>query len=107
MATKANIVIDQGATFSTEILLTDDAGNTLDLSGYTGISQIRKSYTSSSSTSFSVTLNSGMVQLNLTSTQTAAITAGRYVYDVFLTDSSNTVTRVVEGIVTVTPRVSH
>ena len=47
------------------------------------------------------------VQLNLTSTQTAAITAGRYVYDVFLTDSSNTVTRVVEGIVTVTPRVSH
>lgn len=107
MATKANIVIDQGATFNTEILLTDDAGNVLDLSGYTGLSQLRKSYSSSSATSFSVTLNSGMVQLALTATQTAAITAGRYVYDVFLTDSSNTVTRVVEGIVTVTPRVSH
>ena len=42
MATKANISIDQGTTFTTEILLTDDNGDPLDLSAYTANAQIRK-----------------------------------------------------------------
>ena len=49
----------------------------------------------------------GVVTLSLTSTQTANLDFGRYVYDVNLTDASNTVTRVLEGIVTVTPRVTR
>jgi hypothetical protein len=107
MATKANITIDQGATFNTQILLTDDAGNALDLSGYTGESQIRKWYTSNAHTDFTVSLVTGAINLSLTSNTTANLNSGRYVYDVIVKDGSNNVTRVVEGIVTVTPRVSQ
>jgi hypothetical protein len=109
MATKANIVVDQGTTFTTSIYLTDDDGVAIDLSGYTGRSQIRKHYTSSNSISFTVTLTAiqGIVTLDLTSTQTSALTAGRYVYDVEVVSSSNVVARIIEGNVTVTPEVTR
>lgn len=109
MATKANIVIDQGTTFSTSILLTDDNGDAIDLTGYTGRSQLRKHYTSSNSQSFTVSLNSteGSVSLSLSATQTANLVPGRYVYDVEVVSGANVVSRIVEGIVTVTPEVTR
>jgi len=109
MATKANIIIDQGTTFSTDIYLTDDNGVAIDLTGYTGASKMRKHYTSSNAQSFTVSLNvsSGAVTLSLTSANTGDLVAGRYIYDVELTSSSNTVSRIVEGVVTVTPQVTR
>lgn len=109
MATKANIIIDQGTTFSTVINLTDDNGDPIDLTGYTGDAEMRKHFTSSNSQSFSVTLggNSGTISLGLTASQTANLTAGRYVYDVEITSSSNVISRIVEGIVTITPEVTR
>lgn len=109
MATKANIIIDQGTTFSTDIYLTDDNGDPINLTGYTGASKIRKHYTSSNAQSFSVSLHptDGYVTLSLTSTETSDLAAGRYVYDVEVTSSSNVVSRIVEGIVTVTPQVTR
>ena len=65
MATKANISIDQGTTFTTEILLTDDNGDPLDLSAYTANAQIRKTYTSLTSVPFSTNLISGQITLSL------------------------------------------
>jgi hypothetical protein len=108
MATKANLVIDQGTTFTTTLTVTDDDGDALDLTGYTGSAQIRKHYTSSNSVSFSVSVTpaSGEVTLSLTANATANITAGRYVYDCELTNSG-TVSRILEGIVTVTPQVTR
>ena len=109
MATKANITIDQGTTFSTVISLADEEEVAVNLTGYTANSQIRKHYSSSNSQSFSITLGgtSGTITLSLTSTQTSNLTPGRYVYDVELTSSSNVVSRIVEGIVTVTPEVTR
>lgn len=109
MATKANIIIDQGTTFSTDIYLTDDNGDAIDLTGYTGASKMRKHYTSSNAQSFTIALNSsnGYVTLSLSSTQTSNLTPGRYVYDVEVVSSSNVVSRIVEGIVTVTPEVTR
>ncbi len=109
MATKANIIIDQGTTFSTSINLTDDNGDAIDLTGYTGRAQMRKHYTSSNSQSFTVSLQSsnGIVTLSLTETQTANLTAGRYVYDVEIVSGANVVSRIVEGFVTVTPEVTR
>ena len=109
MATKANIIIDQGTTFSTVINLADENGDPIDLTGYTGDSEMRKHYSSSNSQSFNVSLGgaNGTVTLSLTSTQTANLVAGRYVYDVEVTSSSNVVSRIVEGIVTVTPEVTR
>lgn len=109
MATKANIVIDQGTTFSTVITLADENGDSINLTGYSANSQIRKHYSSSNSQSFSVSLGGaqGTVTLSLTSTQTSNLVAGRYVYDVEVTSSSNVISRIVEGIVTVTPEVTR
>ena len=109
MATKANITVDQGTTFSTTINLTDENGDPIDLTDYTGRSQMRKHYTSSNSVSFTVSLGgtSGVVSLGLTSSQTANLTPGRYVYDVEVVSSANVVSRIVEGIVTITPEVTR
>ena len=109
MATKANLVIDQGATFSTDLTLTDDIGDLLILSGYSANSQIRKWYTSSSpSATFETQINvqSSVITLSLTASQTSNLVAGRYVYDVELSLGSE-VSRIVEGIVTVTPQVTR
>lgn len=109
MATKVNIVIDQGTDFSTSISLTDSAGVALDVSGITAAAQIRKSYSSSNATSFTTELSeiTSSLTLSLNNAVTSTLSAGRYVYDVELTDSSNVVTRILEGIITVTPEVTR
>jgi D-Tyr-tRNAtyr deacylase len=108
MAVKANLVIDQGADYSTSVSLTDVDGNIIVLNNYTVSAQLRKTYSSSNSISFTASINEslGIINLSLTDAQTANIAAGRYVYDVFITNSGIT-SRIVEGIVTVTPRVTR
>ena len=108
MATKANLVIDQGATHTTDITVTNSNNDVFDLTGYTGAAQMRKHFSSSNSTTFAVSLggNTGVITLSLTANQTTNLVAGRYVYDVEIT-SGNTIVRVVEGIVTVTPNVTR
>lgn len=108
MATTANLVIDQGTTFTTTINLTNDDGSEKDLTDYTVSSQIRKSYYTSTYTAFSTSKAdlAGEITLSLTATQTSALKAGRYVYDLEITSSEETV-RVIEGIVTVTPEVTR
>ena len=44
MAAVSNFYIDQGADFSTIISLTDSNGDVLNLTGYTALAQIRKTY---------------------------------------------------------------
>lgn len=108
MATKVNLVVDQGTTFTTSITFNDETGNTINFSTYTGAAQLRKHFTSSNSVNFTVALTSnGVVTLGLTANQTANLVAGRYVYDLEVTDSSNLISRLIEGIVTVTPNVTR
>ena len=109
MAIKANLVVDQGSTFVNTLNLTDADDIPLDLTTYTASAQFRKHYTSSNSVSFTVGLggNTGVITLSLSANVTANVSAGRYLYDVEITDSSNSVTRVVEGIVTVTPNITR
>lgn len=108
MAIKANLVIDQGTDYSTTVNLTDDDGNPTSLSGYSVAAKLRKWYTSSNSVSFSATVNEdlGQVTLQLTDSQTGNLVPGRYVYDVLLTNGGIT-SRIVEGIITVTPGVTR
>lgn len=109
MAIKANIVIDQGATYSTSINVTDEDGAIVNLTGFTGAAQLRKHYTSTAQTAFTVSIAAatGVVSLSLSANVTNNIAAGRYVYDCELTDASGTVSRLIEGIVTVTPGVTR
>jgi len=109
MATKVNLLVDQGADFTTTITLNQDNGQPLNLANYTGAAQLRKHYTSSTATDFTVELanTTGVVALSLGANTTAGLTAGRYVYDVEITDSDGVVSRIVEGIVTVSPNVTR
>ena len=111
MAAKANIIIDQGADFSTTITVTDSSGAVVDLTGYTGRGQIRKHYTSSTATDFTITFgtprSTGLVTLDLSNAVTSNMEAGRYVYDAEIITSANVVSRLVEGIATVTPEVTR
>lgn len=110
MAAKANIVIDQGADFQTTITVRTDDGEVQNLTDYTGSGQIRKHYTSTTAVDFTVSFEEprtgGQVTMSLTRDQTANMEPGRYVYDVEITDSTDFRSRLVEGIVTVTPQVT-
>ena len=111
MAAIANLTIDQGATFSSDVTVKDANGNNFDLTGYTASAKMAKGY---SSTRTRTTITStvaadaatGIVTLSLTATETAALDApARYVYDLEIT-SGATVTRVIDGIINVRPNVT-
>ena len=112
MAAIANLIIDQGASFSSDVTVKDANGNAFDLTGYTTQAKLAKGYSSTrtrtSMTSVIATdAASGVVALALTATQTAALDAERYVYDVEITQTSTgVVTRVIEGLITVRPNVT-
>jgi hypothetical protein len=110
MATSRNLTIDQGSTYSISIELSDALGNSLDLSGYIIRAQLRKSYGSNTFTEFTTSSGTnpenGVITLSLTSEQTGALRPGRYVYDIEI-ENEDEVTRVLEGIITVTPEVTR
>ena len=110
MASISNIFIDQGATFTTTVTVTDANGDAVALSGYSVAAQIRKSHLSSTSTAFTASISNasaGEITISLTDSQTTSLEAGRYVYDVLITASGGAKTRVVEGQVTVNPSVTR
>ena len=105
MAIKANIIIDQGTDFSALIDVETETANVFDLTGYTANAQMRKSYSSTSATTFTCSHNGelGQISMNLDKTVTTLLEPGRYLYDIEITSSGGQVIRVVEGTVTVTP----
>lgn len=110
MAIYSNLTVDQGSTFKANIDVTDSDGNELNLTGYTVSGQIRKSYYSLTAVDFTAFVSnpvSGTIEISLTDTQTNAMKAGRYVYDVEITSPGGEVTRVLEGQVEVTPGVTR
>ena len=111
MAAVANLSIDQGATFTSDITVKDINGNVFDLTGYTASAKLAKGYSSTRtrttiSTTFATDRTTGVLTISLTANQTTALDAERYVYDVEITSSTGSVTRVLEGIITVRPEVS-
>ena len=111
MAAKANIFIDPGSDYSTSLTVTGDDGTATDLTGFTGSGQIRKHYTSATSTALEITFaadrSTGVVTIALGRTANEALDAGRYVYDVEITSSANNRSRLVEGLATITPQVTR
>jgi len=102
----SNIVINTGTTFNQMFTLENvNTNSVLDLTDYTVKSEMRKHHGSNTGvTTFTSTIASaaaGKITIGLTTTQTAALKPGRYVYDVLLTDNSGVRDRVVEGMVLV------
>jgi len=110
----ADLCIPQGATFSRVIRWKADGANT-NLAGYTARMQIRPTAGSATTTLALTTENgrialggtAGTITLSISATDTAAITAGRYVYDLELVSAGGIVTRLLQGIVTVSANVTR
>lgn len=109
MAQKVNLILDQGTDFESSLLLEDEDGVVIDLTGFTGRSEIRRHHTSLNATAtFVVTVaNTGTVTLAMDANTTANVISGRYVYDVELISGTGKVSRVFEGQVKVTPEVTR
>lgn len=111
MSAYSNIIIDQGTTFSVVIDIIDDDGIPIDLTNFTPKCQMRKSYYTSSfytinSEVYGDPLN-GQVRIFLSPAESMAYKPGRYVYDVIVQNSDNSVVnRAINGIVTLTPSVT-
>lgn len=104
------LFLEQGSTFNTVITLDGTDGESFNLIGYTAASQMRKSfYSSNAAATFTVSTGNGTdgsIVMSLAANTTANIAAGRYVYDVYVTSESGYRSRVLEGIVNVSPQVT-
>ena len=110
MATISNLFVDAGSDYSNIITVSATNGQALNLTGYTVASQMRKSYGSSTVFNFTSSVYeaaNGKVRLQLPAETSSSIPAGRWLYDVEITSPSGTKTRVVEGIVTITPEITR
>lgn len=99
-----NITIPQGTDFSETFVSTENDGSISNLAGYIGSAKIKKHPTSTTSTSFTVSIISSTAEVSIamTSGVTVGLKPGRYVYDVRLVSPSGAVSRMVEGMAFVT-----
>ena len=101
----SNLIIYQGADFITDFTIENDNGTLFDLTGYSVACQIKKHYTSSTSTTVTGAIltpaTAGQIQLSLGNVVTTAMKSGRYVYDVVITSTTGQKTRVFEGSISV------
>ena len=102
-----NLTMWQGATWDYTLTWTISA-TPVNLTGYTARMQVRKLHSSptavlSLTNLAGITLggSAGTIVLAATATQTAAITASTYVYDLELVSGAGVVTRLLEGTMTV------
>lgn len=110
MAAYTELLIEQGASFSTKVNVEDTSGAAINLTSYSAASQMRKSYYSSTYSTISSIITgtaNGEITLSMTSANTANLAAGRYVFDLVITSPDTTKTRVVEGIIVVSPGVTQ
>jgi hypothetical protein len=110
-----DLTIPAGATYSQTLnWKTGSPAAFVNTTNFTARMQLRTSY-SAASASLELTTangrisltNAGVITLSLTATETAALAAGRYVYDLELVSSGGQVTRLLEGVVTVSPEVTR
>ena len=112
MAAYAELYLDQGTTFNNTINLTDDVTNAyINISGYVVRSQMRRSYFSANaSANITCTISdaaNGEITMSMTAANTALLKAGRYLYDLEVVDIVGNTSRILEGIITVTPEVTR
>lgn len=110
-----DILVDQGATLLRSIGLKSSAKAVVTLAGYTGVMKIRES-TASTTAVLTLTTSNGGLEINATAgtvliiatpAQTAALTPGKYVHDLELTETSTgAVTKIIQGNLTVRAEVT-
>lgn len=107
--------IEQGATLAKTFVWKDGDGVLVNLSAYTARMQVRQSFTSEdallslTTTDGTIVLGgaAGTITLTLDATDTAAITWRRGKYDLELISGDGTVTRLLEGVITVSKEITR
>lgn len=114
-AAKYDLEIDQGSSFSTAITV-NEGGSTKNLQGFGARASMRPSIDSpdSQKTDFTFDLASaglGVIIMKLSHTVSSALTAGVYFYDLEIFEgdagSETSVTRLMQGKVTINPEVTR
>ena len=113
-ATTYDILIEQGATFS-QLVTYKESGVAVNLTGYTARMQVRSTLESATTVVELTTANgrialggaAGTITLTISATDTAALTAGRGVYDLELVSGSGIVTRLLQGVATISRNVTR
>ena len=105
-----NFVLEQGATFTRTLTVQENA-SAMNLTGYSVASKMRSTHDSSTVVgTFTCTISNasgGVITMTMTNSTTAAIEEGIYVYDLEITSGAGTVTRLMQGQVTVNPEVTR
>ena len=105
-----NFILEQGATF-TRTLTVQENSSAMNLTGYSVASKMRSTHDSGTVVgTFTCTISNatgGVITMNMTSSTTSGIEEGMYVYDIEITSSAGTITRLMEGTVTVNPEVTR
>ena len=108
-----NFIMDQGSTYTVQMVYQDPNGNPINLTGYTAKMQLRLQYGDPVAALTLTTGGGGIVidpligTINITATdeQTLALEPTFYVYDLDLIDGG-TITRLIQGQITVRPEVT-
>lgn len=106
-----DIVIDQGADFSIELVIAQN-GHAINLASHTASAQLRPTPTSSTLTAtFTCVVTNaaeGKLTMNLGYALTRNIASGKYYYDLELFNSTaNSITRLIQGVARVTAEVTR
>jgi hypothetical protein len=109
-----DFLMPKGSTFS-RTLTWKVSGSAVNLTNYTARMQARTSHISGTAVLTLTTENgkitlggaAGTITLNLTATETAAITQHSLAYDLELVSAGGVVTRLVEGQIVLTPEVTR
>jgi hypothetical protein len=110
MASITNFALDQGSDFEAQVQVKDTFGTPRNLTNFTFAAQMRRAFTSSTATTFTVSpvdLSVGRIGLTLTNAVTSGLKAGNYVFDVEMTDPAGKKTRILEGQITVFAEVTR
>ncbi len=114
MSEYVELFIDQGSNFDTTINIADDDTNApQNLSGIVVTSQLRRSMLSvNAAASFVCSVSdtsNGEIYLEMSAANTSNLKVGTYFFDVrlFYTGENNYYTRLIEGVVHVTPGITR
>lgn len=110
-----NFTIEQGTTFTVSFAYRDSAGAPINLNGYVARMHARQPLESSRTLINATTANgllvitavTGTITLNLTATQTAALSFTTARYDLEIESPAGIVTRLVEGTITLSKEVTR
>lgn len=103
MTGRANLYVDQGILFSTDLDVNGSDGGVIDITGYTFFGSSRKIY-STKTVVFDFTINvvdaiNGKLLLKVLPDQSRYAIPGKYQYDVIMIDIDGKSSKLLEGLV--------